>query len=360
MKTGKSLSTEMLVSDFDYHLPPELIAQKPLPRRDDSRMMVLNRKTGDILLSQFRNFSDYLHKGDVLVLNNTKVIPARAWGKRNGAAVEFLFLGEVRPGSWEVLCRPARKVSLNDTIRFSEKMAGRVVGIGPEGMRLIQFNSGNILDELKRIGYPPLPPYIKRHKAQADLRLLDLRRYQTAFARKGESIAAPTAGLHFTREGLRRIADNGVEIARICLDVGLATFQPVRAKRVEDHRMLIERFSISPKAARIINTAKNEDKPVVAVGTTTVRALESAARSEDSSTGHKEIKSGVQATGLFIYPGHEFKIPDRLLTNFHLPQSTLLMLVAAFTGKDFILRAYREAVRQKYRFYSYGDCMLIL
>ncbi|MBN1222344.1 MAG: tRNA preQ1(34) S-adenosylmethionine ribosyltransferase-isomerase QueA [Candidatus Aminicenantes bacterium] len=350
----------MLVSDFDYSLPPELIAQRPLPHRDESRMMVLHRKSQTISHHQFLNFPEYLNNGDVLVLNSSKVIPARIWGRKKESEIEFLFLAEIQKGVWEVLCRPAKKLDLDDTIRFSDKMEGKVAGLGPEGIRIIRFKSGNIIDELNRVGYPPLPPYIKRNKFQTDLRTMDLKRYQTVFAHKPGSIAAPTAGLHFTKEVLHRIADKGVEIVEIILDVGLATFQPVRVRRVQDHRMLTERFSISPKAARIINAAKIESKPVVAVGTTTVRTLESAARIHNSNSGHGEIKSGTHATDLFIYPGHEFKIPDRLLTNFHLPQSTLLMLVAAFADKEFILRAYREAVRLKYRFYSYGDCMLIL
>jgi S-adenosylmethionine:tRNA ribosyltransferase-isomerase len=359
----------MLVSDFDYDLPQELIAQKPLPKRDSSRMMVLNRKTGDIIHSQFRNFPDHLSKGDVLVMNNSKVIPARVWGKKNNVDIEFLFLLEIEKGVWEVLCRPARKVQVNDTILFSESLVGKVVEIGEEGKRSISFKTQNVLLELKRIGYAPLPPYIKRTKSQTDVRSLDLERYQTVFAEQEGSIAAPTAGLHFTPDMLKTIIKKGIDVAEICLDVGLATFQPVRVNKVEDHTMLKEYFSISPEAAQSINAAKRESRPVVAVGTTTVRTLESAA-CEIKTTGAGEttednkpifeIKPGPQATDLFIYPGYDYKITDRLLTNFHLPQSTLLMLVSAFAGRDFIMEAYREAVLQKYRFYSYGDCMLII
>lgn len=350
----------MQVSDFDYTLPPELIAQKPLPKRDDSRMMVLDRRTGYISHRHFHDFPCCLHKGDVLVINSSKVIPARVWGRNKESEIEFLFLNEIKQGLWKVLCRPARKVRANDNIRFSERLEGRVTGRLTEGMRTIQFNTKEVLDELKHIGYPPLPPYIKRDKSQTEARSTDLERYQTVFARKEGSIAAPTAGLHFTREILHGISRKGVHIASIHLDVGLATFQPVREKRVQDHRMLAERFSISPKTARIINNAKKESRPVVAVGTTTVRTLESAARIDGSSTETGTIANGVHETGLFIYPGHEFIVPDRLLTNFHLPKSTLLMLTAAFAGKEFILEAYEEAVRRKYRFFSYGDCMLIL
>jgi len=359
----------MLVSDFDYDLPQELIAQKPLPSRDSSRMMVLNRETGDIIHSQFLHFPDHLNKRDVLVLNNSKVIPARVWGRKLDVEIEFLFLAEIQKGVWEVLCRPAKKVQKNDTILFSENLVGKVVEIGTEGKRSILFETEDALPELKRIGYAPLPPYIKRAKSQTDIRYMDLERYQTVFADKEGSIAAPTAGLHFTPEMLHAISEKGVAIAEIRLDVGLATFQPVRVNKVEDHKMLTETFSISPETARTINTAKRESRPVVAVGTTTIRTLESAAQSispmasSESTVSRKqrfEVKSGQQATELFIYPGYEYKITDRLLTNFHLPQSTLLMLVSAFAGKDFIMKAYREAVRQKYRFYSYGDCMLIL
>jgi len=359
----------MQVSEFDYDLPQELIAQRPLPDRDSSRMMVLNRKAGEIIHSQFRYFPDHLHKGDVLVLNNSKVIPARVWGRKGRADIEFLFLSEIQKGKWEVLCRPARKVQLNDTILFSANLVGKVADKGAEGKRTLVFETENVLPELKKIGYAPLPPYIKRTKSQANNRSLDLERYQTVFARKDGSIAAPTAGLHFTPDLLRAIIDKGVVVTEICLDVGLATFQPVRVNRVEDHKMLTERFSISSEVARTINAAKRENRSLVAVGTTTVRTLESAAQkikpTNTSDVTEKKmhntgVKSGPQSTDLFIYPGYRYKITDRLLTNFHLPQSTLLMLVSAFAGKDFIMKAYQEAVRQKYRFYSYGDCMFIL
>jgi S-adenosylmethionine:tRNA ribosyltransferase-isomerase len=228
-----------------------------------------------------------------------------------------------------------------------------VVGVEPEGKRVIQFSSANVLSWLKKIGFAPLPPYIKRSKKNDELKAQDLERYQTVFAQKEGSVAAPTAGLHFTTQILERIKARGVRIVRILLDVGQATFQPVRTERIENHRMLEETYSISPTAAREIYDAEKESRPVVAVGTTSVRALESAAR------GGK-IQAGASSTNLFISPGYEFKVVDRLLTNFHLPQSTLLMLVAAFAGLDFIKKAYQEAVKQKYRFYSYGDCMLIL
>lgn len=359
---------KMLVSDFDYDLPQELIAQKPLLQRDSSRMMVLIRKTGEIIHSQFQDFPDHLSKGDVIVLNNSKVIPARVWGKKEDVDIEFLFLSEIQNRVWEVLCRPAKKVHMNDRIQFSENLIGKVVEIGEEGKRSISFETQNVLSELKKIGYAPLPPYIKRTKSQTDIRSQDLERYQTVFAEKEGSIAAPTAGLHFTPDMLQTIIKKGIDVVDICLDVGLATFRPVRVNEVEDHTMLTENFLIGLDAARTINAAKRESRPIVAVGTTTVRTLESAARTTEGEnnldeaeiiTKNTEVKSGRQTTDLFIYPGFDYRITDRLLTNFHLPQSTLLMLVAAFAGKEFIMKAYLEAVRQKYRFYSYGDCMLI-
>ncbi len=343
----------LLVSDFDYDLPKELIAQGPLEKRDQSRMMVLDRNKDKIIHSQFQHFQDYLNKGDVLVLNNSKVIPARAWGRKKDANIEFLFLKEIKKGVWEVLCRPAKKVKTGDSIRLSPRFQGEVIREETEGRRHIRFDRKDVISELKSIGYAPLPPYIKRKKSQTDIRSLDLDRYQTVFAQKEGSIAAPTAGLHFTPTMLDTIKANGVKVAEITLDVGLATFQPVRAKHVEDHQMLEERYTISENAAETINNAKKEKRPVVAVGTTSVRTLESAFTKDG-------VKTGPQITDLFIHPDYSFKVIDKLLTNFHLPQSTLLMLVSAFTGLDFLKKAYTEAIHKKYRFYSYGDCMLIL
>jgi S-adenosylmethionine:tRNA ribosyltransferase-isomerase len=342
----------MLIADFDYNLPQELIAQTPLPERQKSRMMILDRRKGEIIHARFEEFPDYLNKGDVLVLNATKVIPARAWGKKERKDIEFLFLKESQEGVWEVLCRPAKKVKLGDVISFLPGFEGKIVKVAPEGKRTIRFSSGDVLSRLKKIGFAPLPPYIKRTKKNADLRALDLERYQTVFARKEGAIAAPTAGLHFTPQILERIKARGVQVTEILLDVGLATFQPIRVRRVEDFNMLQEKYSISQAASQTINGAKKERRPIVAVGTTSVRTMESA-------FNNGKIQPGRGSTNLFIYPGYEFKAVERLLTNFHLPKSTLLMLVAAFAGLDFIKKAYREAIRQKYRFYSYGDCMFI-
>jgi len=343
----------VLTSDFDYHLPPELIAQKPLPERDQSRMMVLNRETGEIIHSSFQEISKFLNKEDVLVLNNTRVIPAKAWGKKGNSEIEFLFLKEIKKGIWEVLCKQSRKVRLGDKILFTPEFEGTVIKTEPEGKRLIRFASSNVLAELKKIGYPPLPPYIKRTRENKKLRNLDRERYQTIFSREDGAIAAPTAGLHFTPRVLDEIKKKGVQVTEITLNVGLATFKPVRTENAEEHRMLAEDYYVSPKTAQTINKAIKESRSVVAVGSTVVRTLESAF--EDG-----RIKAETRSTSLFIYPGYKFKVINRLLTNFHLPKSTLLMMVAAFAGLDFIKKAYNEAVSHRYRFYSYGDCMLIL
>jgi len=343
----------MLVKEFDYELPAELIAQKPLARRDQSRMMVLDRQTGNIVHSRFVELPAFLNKGDVLVINTTKVIPAKVWGKKHEKEIDFLFLDEVEEGVWKVLCRPARNVKTGDVITFSQGLKGTVIRSEEEGKRVIQFQTADVIGELELIGYAPLPPYIKRKKRDKSLKALDLERYQTAFAKEGKAIAAPTAGLHFTLNILELIRAKGVEVCPLSLEVGHATFQPVRADRVEDHKMLRETYILSQSTISAINRAKDESRQVTAVGTTSVRALESAYQQD-------QVKPGVSSTDLFIYPGFEFRIIDSLLTNFHLPRSTLLMLVAAFTGLDLIKKTYREAVREKYRFYSYGDCMLII
>jgi len=346
--TGK-----MELKDFDYNLPKELIAQKPLPQREQSRMMVLHREKREITHAKFSDFPDYLQKDNLLVLNNTKVIPARTWGEKGNKEIEFLFLKEKDQRTWEVLCRPAKKLQPGDKIVFSSSLEGEVVARGPEGRRVLRFLSDNVLDELNKIGYAPLPPYIKRGRSEKALKETDLERYQTVYAQKQGSIAAPTAGLHFTDETLQKIKKRQIPFTYITLDVGLATFQPVRVKNIKDHKMLTEDYFISEHAARIITKAKQESTPVVSVGTTTVRALESAA-------GEGIIKSGPGSTNLFIYPGYQFKIVGRLLTNFHLPCSTLLMLTASFAGYELLMKAYEEAVKEKYRFFSYGDCMYII
>jgi len=344
----------MLISEFDYHLPQELIAQTPLPKRDHSRMMICDRKTEKIFHAHFFDILKYFKKKDTLVLNSSKVIPAKVWGKtKDGKSIEFLFLKETEKNIWDVLCRPAKRVKQGDDIIFAKGVAGHVMEAKSEGTRVLNFREHQVFAMLKETGFAPLPPYIKRRNNDVLARPEDLERYQTVFAQKDGSIAAPTAGFHFTQELLAKFKDSGVTICDLSLDVGQATFQPVRAECMEDHHMLSENYAISKRTATTINDSIKADHTITAVGTTSVRALE-------SSCVQGKIQAGRFATDLFIYPGYEFKVVDRLLTNFHLPKSTLLMLVAAFAGKEFILEAYREAVSIKYRFYSYGDCMLIL
>lgn len=316
-------------------------------------MMVVLRQEGKLVHARFEEFPNYLAAGDILVLNDTKVIPARIWGKKEGKDIEFLFLEEKEKGLWKVLCRPAKLLKAGDHILFPGGFKSEVVAVEEEGKRVLRFSPDDVSGLLRRIGYAPLPPYIKRKKQEKSLRNFDLRRYQTVYARKEGAIAAPTAGLHFTPRILKRIKEKNVSIFPVNLKVGLATFQPVRVERVKDHEMLEERYAISPSVARKINTAKKKGRPIVAVGTTVVRALESAVKDG-------EVRPHARSTSLYIYPGFTFQVVDRLLTNFHLPRSTLLMLVSAFAGRDLILKAYEEAIRERYRFYSYGDCMLIV
>ncbi|MGB9005284.1 MAG: tRNA preQ1(34) S-adenosylmethionine ribosyltransferase-isomerase QueA [Candidatus Aminicenantales bacterium] len=349
----------MLTSEFDFFLPPELIAQHPLPQRDASRMMVVEREKGRISHGRFKDIPAYFQPGDVLVLNDSRVIPARVWGQAGRREVEFLLLKNIPAGRWEALCRPAKHVTKNSVISFGRDLRGRVIEVEAEGKRVLDFGKQDVLGFLEESGYAPLPPYIKRKKHSEPERAGDLARYQTVYARQGRSIAAPTAGLHFTPDILAMIEKTGVQVLRVNLDIGLATFQPVRAERLEDHFMLGETYTVSPQAAQEVNSAKKNGLPVTAVGTTVVRTLESAA-GETGQDSPRALKPGTFSTGLFIYPGYKFKIVDRLLTNFHLPRSTLLLLVSAFAGRELIREAYRQAVGERYRFFSYGDCMLIV
>jgi S-adenosylmethionine:tRNA ribosyltransferase-isomerase len=373
------------IADFDFDLPPELIAQDPLPERDASRMMVVFRREGRFRHASFRDLPELLAAGDLLVLNDTKVIPAKAWGRRGDASIEFLFIKERTLGEWEVICRPARRLRIGDRVVFAPDFEAVVIETGDEGRRVLRFEAPDVLMRLSEVGYAPLPPYIKRKKLDAARRSADLDRYQTVFAARAGAIAAPTAGLHFTPAMLERLGEAGVDEVRVTLNVGPATFQPVRVENLEDHRMGEESYEISPEAAAAINGTKSAGRPVLAVGTTVVRTLESAARvsqvgrqipgNTPSSIGRipsvhpfskgegvetSLVRPGKGTTRLFIYPGFEFRVVGRLLTNFHLPQSTLLALVSAFAGRDLLLDAYREAIRERYRFFSYGDCMLIL
>ncbi len=346
----------MNIGDFDFDLPPRLIAQKPAERRDESRLMVVDRTSGRISHRTFREFPDLLQGDETIVLNEAKVIPAKAWGRRGAASIELLFLKEIETGLWEVLCKPARRVRPGDEIILADDLRGVAETwagkAAEEGRRRLRFAAPDVLGRLRKVGFAPLPPYIKRPKAGLADRDRDLERYQTVFAAREGAIAAPTAGLHFTPDILARIRARGIDAARITLHVGLATFQPMRTERIEDHRMLEETYEVSAASAAAVNEAKAAGRPVLAVGTTVVRTLESAGRSG-------RVAPGPGATSLFITPGFGFQVVDRLLTNFHLPKSTLLVLVSALAGRELILEAYREAVRAEYRFFSYGDCMLI-
>ena len=302
------------VSDFDYELPPELIAQHPLPRREDSRMMVIDRSAGTVEHRRFREFPEYMSKGEILALNDTRVLPAKLWGLSGEAQIEFLFIREVSPGVWDVLCRPARRVREGDEVRFPGGIKARVGAPGADGRRRLDLGQADVRGLLREKGFAPLPPYIKRAKQDEGARPEDIERYQTVFARKEGAIAAPTAGLHFTAKALQGLEAKGVDISRVTLDVGLATFQPVRAELIADHKMLEETYSVTPAEAGAINTAIAEGRPVTAVGTTVVRTLESAWK--DGA-----VRSGRRSTTLFITPGFEFHVVDRLLTNFHLPGS---------------------------------------
>jgi S-adenosylmethionine:tRNA ribosyltransferase-isomerase len=384
----------MLVSDFHYDLPPERIAQEPLPDRSASRLLRVNRKPGSWQDQTFREFPGLLRPGDLLVVNNTRVFPARLYGHRSGqraqplsrrnpAARDFL-RGRIEvlltrqmgddPNEWECLVRPGRKIGIGEKLYFGNaaedgapELEAEVTGRGSFGERRIRFAPvSDFFARVDRIGHVPLPPYIAR-----DDRAADRDRYQTVYAQTpgsmARSVAAPTAGLHFTPEILDEIRGRGIEIAEITLHVGLGTFQPVRAEKVEDHKLHREWYEIPAEAAEAINRAKAEGRRVVAVGTTTVRTLEYAAeyaaglaeQLSEKRSGRDRVEAGRGEADVFIYPGYRFRIVNALLTNFHLPQSTLLMLVCALGGNDLVMGAYRHAVEAGYRFYSYGDCMLI-
>lgn len=402
----------MLVSDFHYDLPPESIAQEPLADRADSRMLHLRRgegghgtgtATGSWEDRWFREFPALLRPDDLLVLNNTRVFPARLYGHRSGARaqplspqnratrdflrgrVEVLLTRQVSedPNEWECLVRPGRKIGIGEKLYFRDRpladlqsrdlrsndlrsgdprsgdaveLEAEVIAHGTFGERVVRFHPvADFFSRVERIGHIPLPPYIDREDKSADR-----ERYQTVYAKARGSVAAPTAGLHFTPETLQTIRERGIEIAEITLQVGLGTFQPVRVEKVEDHKLHLESYEISAKAARAINTAKAEGRRVVAVGTTTVRTLEYAAeRAARDGTEPAHVEPGGGEADTFIYPGYHFRIIDALLTNFHLPQSSLLMLVCALGGRQLVLHAYRHAIQAGYRFYSYGDCMFV-
>lgn len=340
----------MSVKDYDYELPKELIAQDPLEDRSSSRLMVLDKTTGEFEHKVFKDITDYLMPGDCLVVNNTKVIPARLYGVREGmeAKIEILLLKRRENDIWETLVKPGKKAKPGTKIIFGEGLLiGEVIDIVEEGNRLIQFRYDGIFEEiLDQLGQMPLPPYITHQ-------LKDKNRYQTVYAKYDGSAAAPTAGLHFTPELLQKVKDMGVEIAEVTLHVGLGTFRPVKEENVLEHHMHSEYYMISKEAAEKINHAKESGHRVIAVGTTSTRTMEAAADEQ----GHLKETSGW--TEIFIYPGYQFKVIDGLITNFHLPESTLVMLVSALAGREHVLHAYEEAVKEKYRFFSFGDAMFI-
>ncbi len=361
----------MKVSDFDYDLPAERIAQQPLEKRDASRMLVLDRSTGAIEDRAFREFPDLLRGDELIVLNNARVLPARLFGRREGihaehhgaanksflsAPIEVLLARSKGDDLWECLVRPGRKVPVGERIVFGDgELEARVEGRGEFGLRVLRFAAkGDFREIVERLGHVPLPPYIKR----AD-EARDRERYQTIFARQGNAVAAPTAGLHFTAQLLERLRARGAEIAEITLDVGLGTFEPVRTEQIEEHKIHRESYEISEGAVGAITRAKRDGRPVLAVGTTVVRALEDAAEKSAARGEEAPVAAGQAEAEIFLLPGRKFRVVGQLLTNFHLPQSTLLALVCAFAGCEKVLAAYRHAVTSGYRFYSYGDCMLI-
>lgn len=335
-------------SDFYYDLPEELIAQTPAEPRDSSRLLVYDRETGNIGHKIFRDITEYLHVGDVLVINNTKVLPARLYAHtENGGAVEVLLLKRLDIDTWEVLVKPGKKCTVGKKLIIYEELSLTVQGITESGERIVKFSYDGIFEEiLEKLGSMPLPPYIKT-------KLKDKSRYQTVYAKYDGSAAAPTAGLHFTPDLLEKIKGQGVEIAEVLLHVGLGTFRPVKEDIITDHKMHSEYYEVSSASAEIINAAKREGRRVIAVGTTSVRTLESVA----DENGLLKACSG--NTQIFIYPPYKFKCVDALITNFHLPESTLIMLVAAMTGREEVLNIYNTAVKERYRFFSFGDAMFI-
>ncbi len=344
------MMTELKKSDFYFDLPQELIAQDPLEDRSASRLLVLNKETGEVEHHRFQEIINYLRPGDCLVLNNTRVIPARLMGVKEdtGAAVEVLLLKRRENDLWETLVKPGKKVRPGTKLVFGDGcLRAEVTDVVEEGNRLIQFSYDGIFEEiLDRLGEMPLPPYIT-HKLQ------DKNRYQTVYARYDGSAAAPTAGLHFTKELLSRIEEKGVKLAYVTLHVGLGTFRPVKADNILEHHMHTEHYQVTEETADLINQIRAQGGRVICVGTTSCRTLESAADADG------RVQAGSGDTDIFIYPGYRFKVLDCLITNFHLPESTLVMLVSALAGRDHVLAAYREAVEEKYRFFSFGDAMLI-
>jgi S-adenosylmethionine:tRNA ribosyltransferase-isomerase len=364
----------MRVDDFDYHLPPELIAQRPLDRRDASRLLVVDRATGHLEDAQFSRLLDFLTGNELIVFNNARVIPARLFGKRLGihsqkpsrktvpehltGNVEVFLTRKLEGDIWAALVRPGKKMQVGEQVQFGAgELEAEILSRGELGIRTVRFTSRNTLsvgENLEALGHVPLPPYIDR----AD-EATDRQRYQTVYARRPGAVAAPTAGLHFTPEILEQLKSKGCELCEVTLDVGLGTFQPVHTETLEEHKIHSEAYEIAPEAAEKIRQAKSSSRPILAVGTTVVRALEDAAVRAAAAGKNKLLDAGRAEAEIFLLPGYNFRVVEKLLTNFHLPKSTLLALVSAFAGRENILQAYRHAVTEHYRFYSYGDCMLI-
>ena len=339
----------MKTDDFDYYLPEDLIAQTPLLKRDSSRLLVLDKNTGEISHRHFADIIDYLNKDDVLVINDTKVIPARLVGTKEetGAVIEVLMLKNIDGDIWECLCKPAKRVKEGTIIKFSDSLSAKCVGIFDEGIRHVEFKyNGIFMEILDQLGEMPLPPYIHEKLSEKD-------RYQTVYAKNIGSAAAPTAGLHFTNELLEKIKEKGVKVVSVTLHVGLGTFRPVNVEDVEKHKMHSEYYKMTDEVADILNNAKNKGNKIISVGTTSTRVLETIISKYNKFVGCSGF------TDIFIYPGYEFKGIDELITNFHLPKSTLIMLVSALAGKENIMNAYKEAVKLEYRFFSFGDAMFI-
>lgn len=348
----------MRIEEFDYNLPTELIAQTPAEQRDSCRLMVLNREKQSIEHKHFYDILDYLNEGDCLVVNDSRVIPARMYGikESTGAHIELLLIKRIEGDKWESLVKPGKRLRPGDTVILDEKhnFKAHILGTYDEnnGTRLIEFEyDGIFMERLEEVGSMPLPPYIERAAEEEDKEM-----YQTVYSKIDGSVAAPTAGLHFTEDLLKKVEEKGVKIAYVTLHVGIGTFRPVKVDVIEEHKMHFEECSVSEETARIVNETIESGGRIISVGTTSTRTLESAA--EETPDGYR-LKAGDYSTGIFIYPGYSFKLVDALITNFHLPKSTLLMLISALYDREKILEAYEEAVKEKYRFFSYGDAMLI-
>lgn len=346
----------MQLNEFDYNLPEELIASFPLQKRDCSRLMVLNRSGEIIEHKNFFNVVDYFNKGDVLVLNDTKVIPARVIGKKDTGATIEIFLSERKSeNTWECLIKPSKRVKEDTFVKVSEDFQAKVLKRANNNKWLVEFYyEGEFWQALDKVGNIPLPPYIERNLADDEIKKLDFERYQTVYAKIPGAVAAPTAGLHFTEEVIKALIEKGVIVANVTLSVGLGTFRPVKCENILEHQMDREFYELPEQTAEIINKAKISGNKIVAVGTTSVRTLETVYKK------YGEIKADSGWSQLFIYPGFKFGVVDKLITNFHLPKSTLIMLVSALAGKEFVFKAYNEAINNKYRFYSYGDSMIII